>query len=192
MAIEIDKMNTLSDTLAYEVDDYDNICSIGSAQRNGGVSSVGSAPVAMKFSSIFADDKTLAVFTRLLDHARASSDAVSFPYRCDSENTCNFYRLTVSISAARHVLFFNKLLGSDLRSMEIRWQHSFVDDSTALDTCSICNKIQFNSQWHYFQQLVEQKHWPASGKHMYCRSTVCFDCDRGISQRINQSLRSAS
>lgn len=180
----------LHDTFAYEVDDYNTICRSGYSNSGYLTGSKEKNKTDVSFESLFADTKTLSVFTNLLENARQSMDAVSFPYRCDTDSACHYYQLTVSISTARHVLFFNKLLGSDPRPNGPIWKRKPGTGPEAHQMCSICNQILFEERWLYFQELVEGGIWTEASGAMTCSTTVCNACERGITQRILQSKRS--
>lgn len=182
----------LEESFAYEVDDYNTVCNKGplnSTEKNDPDQTHLSRH--RSFDSIFSDDKTREVFNRLLSHTRNSRDVVSFPYRCDTEKKCHYYRLIVSISSARHVLFFNKLLASDARQNGVRWLRSKSLSPDASNVCSICNRILFAQRWVEFQELVDASLWPADNSEMSCSYTVCSQCERGINQRISESLNSS-
>lgn len=178
----------LTDTFVYEVDHDNKIRRTSSCQTNECLGSNDSeVSPDILFESIFSDSQTRMVFFRLLEHARETNDAVSFPYRCDTRDTCNFYRLTISISTSRCVLFFNKLLGVDHRPSGVSWNRISSRSLDAVPVCSICNRAQFDQRWYYFQELVNLDLWPADNKDMLCTSTVCQMCESGITQRIRQS-----
>ena len=181
---------TLHNTFAYEVDDYNTICRSSFAKSGYLQSTDYQNNSDVSFESLFADKRTLSVFLNLLEHARHSMDAVSFPYRCDTETMCHFYQLTVSISTARHVLFFNKLLGSDPRASGALWKRKAGTGPEAHQLCSICNKVLFDEHWLPYQELVELGLWSDDKGDMLCSTTVCDACERGIKQRIRQSMRS--
>lgn len=182
--------SSLKDTFAYEVDDYDTICRSGSSDSFGHrINDESYLSTNINFDSMFTDDKTRAVFRKLLTHSRNHMDVVSFPYRCDTVTMCQYYRLTVSISGARRVMFFNKLLGCDSRQNEVRWDRISTDGDDAISLCSICNKLSVIGEWLEFQELVDTNLWPASGKEMNCAYTVCDQCEQGINQRIHESLK---
>lgn len=191
MAIQLppNDKSMLSEAFAYEVDDYDIICRSGSSDAYGYrmLDSEYETP-NIEFDSIFTDEKTCAVFRRLLQHSREHTDIVSFPYRCDTETLSQYYRLTVSLSGAGRVMFYNKMLGYDQRKNGVRWERKTDGGNDATPLCSICNKLFVNDGWMEFQEMVDTGLWPAQGVTMDCSYTVCAQCERGIDQRINESL----
>ena len=167
----------LKDTFAYEVDDFDMICHSASVSKTGQrFTDKKKLSTNINFDSIFSDTETRSLFRRLLEHVRDSRGVVSFPYRCDTESICKYYRLTVSISSSRHILFFNKLLASDARQDGVRWKPVYCENTDAIELCSICNKLLVNDQWEEYQELVDSNLWPNSGLEMPCRNTVCKQC----------------
>ncbi|MDB4223867.1 hypothetical protein N9850_08840 [Granulosicoccus sp.] len=186
----------LLDTFTYEVDVYDTVCRVGS-NKSGGYSDSGMSckPSTVHFDSMFSDKKTCSVFREILQHVRTTQDVVSFPYRCDTETMCLYYRLTVSICIGNHVLFYNKLLGVDSRPYGVRWERVKPEGGSAIPLCSICNKFSVDERWIEFQEMIDLKYWPESGKEMPCAYTVCLPCEKGIRHRVNESsikLSSAS
>ncbi len=182
--------SVLADTFLYEVDHDNKIFRTNSYQTNECIDNNDSIPSSdTTFGSIFADAKTKTVFYQLLEHTRQTHGTVSFPYRCDTSDTCNFYRLTTSINSSRCVLFFNKLLGVDRRPSGVRWNRVSSQSSEASPVCSICNRIEIDQRWYYFQELVNLDLWPTSDQDMLCTSTMCQTCESGITQRIRQSSR---
>ena len=182
--------SSLKDTFAYEVDDFDTICRSGSSDAFGQrINDETYLATDISFDSMFTDAKTRKLFRKLLSHSRNHNHVVSIPYRCDTETSCQYYRLSVSISGARRVMFFNKLLGCDPRKNGVRWDRISSDNDDSTDLCSICNKLSVNGEWQEFQELVDTNLWPASGKEMKCAYTVCTQCERGVDQRINESLK---
>ena len=193
MQASIPENSDLLDTFTYEVDVYDTVCRVGSNQSDGcSNSDMLYKPSTVHFDSMFSDNKTCAVFRNILHHVRTTQEVVSFPYRCDSENMCLYYRLTVSISVGNHVLFYNKLLGVDSRPYGVRWERVKPNGGSAIPLCSICNKFSVAEQWIELQEMIDLKLWPASGTEMPCAYTVCLPCEKGIGHRINESARKPS
>ena len=180
----------LKDTFAYEVDDSNIIYRSGSSNMIGyRIAENSYQPTNINFEAMFSDEKTRVVFKKVLEHVRNSRAVVSFPYRCDTELFCKYFRLTVSISSAKHVLFFNKLLGSDSRPNGVAWRRIDGVGPDAISLCSICNRLLVNQQWQEFQALVDSNLWVVSETEMPCSFTVCEFCEQGIDQRIHQSLK---
>ncbi len=191
MAIQLPPLDNslLSETFAYEVDDYDVICRSGASDAYGyRILDRGVESPNIQFDSIFTDDKTCGLFRKLLQHSRDNMDIVSFPYRCDTETLSQYYRLTVSMSGSGRVMFFNKMLGYDARKNGVRWERTTDGGADATPLCSICNRLQVNDGWMEFQEMVDTGLWPSNGVAMECGYTVCDNCERGIDQRINESL----
>ncbi len=178
------------DTFGYEVDEYDLICQIRTTRDPAAAEESGEHYSAdTPFDSIFGDEKTRSLFRRILQHVRTSRDTVTFPFRCDTQVASKFFSLTASVSTARHVLFFNKLLGVDPRPEGIEWLRRTTNAAGSLPVCSICNQIRIEGVWRHFQEGVELGLWPAHGSEMPCSSTVCEKCERGVHQRIRQAER---
>ncbi len=176
----------------YEVDEFEHVCGAnygGSTQLQLANSD---GELGYFFANMFADSETRALFTRILDHVRSSSETTSFPFRCDSETHRVYQRCVVFMSSSRRVAFVNRLIGMDPRPSGVRWVRHSSDSNSASDfaCCSMCNRLKVQEQrWIEFEQLVDEKGWASDGASMQCLMTVCGDCESGVLQRLHESQR---
>lgn len=178
------------DVFTYEVNEFGRVSSTkddGHTQLS--INPSGDDP-ELSFDRIFADTETYHLMQKVLNHVRATAETVSFPYRCDTETQCKYHRNIVFQSSSRRVAFLNKLVGTEERPTGTRWNRIFVLKNGEYICCSICNRVRHDDIWKEFQQLVDADVWPRGGKPMHCSLTVCTDCERGVNQRIAETLRS--
>ena len=175
---------------SFEVDEFDIVC--GPVCGGKVVSSTGVVPARhqVHFNQIFADAKTRALFMMMLNHVRATSETISFPYRCDTETHCVYLRAVVSKSSTMHVGFVNKVMEYELRPENARLVCSLSSENPDFTLCSICNRLRHENQWLEFQQLVDQEIWPADGKPMGCQFDTCANCENALRQRVAETQRS--
>lgn len=188
----IPKDCNLADTFTYEVDTYDMICRTGSSHSKAfHERDLAFSTTTKNFDSMFTDEKTKSVFRNILEQVRRHKSVISFPYRCDTESYCTYYRLTVSISTTSHVLFYNKLLGMDSRSNGVVWKPVKAEEHLATPLCSVCNSLFADGSWMELQEMIDSKLWKPEDATMPCTYTVCDSCERGINHRISESKKQA-
>jgi hypothetical protein len=176
------------DTFTYEVDAYNVVCRTGSSRGTAApYRDLTFTTSSNSFESMFADEKTKSVFENILEQVRTHKTVVSFPYRCDTDAYCSYYRLTVSISTTNRVLFYNKILGMDPRPNGVVWRPVEDESNQAVPLCSICNSLFAEGSWMELQEMIDLKLWTPDETTMPCRYTVCDPCERGIEHRISES-----
>lgn len=182
----------LADTFTYEVDAYNMICRTGSSHGKAfHERDLAFSTTTKSFDSMFTDEKTKSVFRNILEQVRTHKSVVSFPYRCDTESYCTYYRLTVSISTTSHVLFYNKLLGMDSRANGVVWKPVKAEGNQSTPLCSVCNSLFADGNWMELQEMIDLKLWKPDDTAMPCNYTVCDSCERGIGHRISESKKQA-
>ena len=178
---------------SFEVDEFDCIRGVVCGGQTLLESVEGSSDRQLPFAAIFSDNRTRDIYMRLVEHVRATSETISFPYRCDNDTHCIYLRTVVFLSSSKRVGFLNKVTGYDERPAGVRLIRQFDVGESDYYNCSICNRFtdadSEGGGWHEFQTLVETKKWPAAGRVMKCNFDICGDCDRSVSQRIDETLR---
>lgn len=180
----------LADLYSFDVDEFNCISTVVSSSQEAAKSCTDVAGFQPQssgfvFTNVFADDDTRALFVRILDFVRSNRETVSFPFRCDGVSHSNHYITTVHPVQRKHVRFSNRLLDSDERPLRTRWltQPENADNTADYIVCSLCNRLNEQSEWVEFQEMIDRCLWD-SEKLMYCGYTVCTACERGVEQRL--------
>ena len=184
-----DDGDRLHESYLFEIDEFDYVCS----ERSAAPSARSGPPTddqRTMFHDIFADAGTRALFRSVLDHVRATSETVSFPYRCDTDTHYVFMRAVVFKSSSRRVGFLNRIIGREPRATGVRMLRAHVLELADFTACSICSRLKHGEEWIEFQQLVERGLWPPDERIMRCALDTCPDCENAVAQRIAESRRS--
>ncbi len=184
-----------ADMFSYEVDAFNQVCGVTRGGQTQLQLTRADGGVGVQFDDLFLDNSTRQLFVSVLHHVRQSSETVSFPFRCDSSTHTVYQRCIVFLSSSRRVAVMNRLIGKDRRPVGIEWDRKNItpENADAADfvCCSLCSRLNTpGSRWVDFQQLVDERRWPASGRTMICTTDVCGDCVKAIEQRIAETLRS--
>jgi len=178
------------DNYEFWVDDYDYLF-----ESSQGclcvISGDGVQPsLQLRFRDLFGDSRSLKLFSTILTHVRETNSTITFPYRCDSDTSTYYYRVHVSNSNRKFVVFASDLLDKDRRPGGVIWTKNFNSESLeepSYPVCSVCGRIDLMDEWFEFQQLVDDKRWPASGKTMQCKHGLCDFCENAVLQRITDA-----
>jgi hypothetical protein len=174
---------------SFEVDEFNIICGAVCGGEMVTGTSLDTAQQVL-FSDIFSDEKTRSIIYSLLTHVRQTSERISYPYRCHTPTHCVYLKAVVSKSSSMRVGFVNKLLGYEPRPGNARLECYTNKESPDFSLCSICNRLEHDGVWLEFQQLLEQKGWPATGRRMGCSFDTCENCENALGQRIAETQRS--
>ncbi len=177
----------------FEVDQFNCIRGVVCGGQNLLEALSGRNEGQLTFDQIFSDDRTRNLYCNLVEHVRSTSETISFPFRCDGESHSVYLRTMVFLSSAKNVGFVNRVTGYDSRPAGIKLVREFVDENHEYRCCSICNRLSRddaeNTVWEEFQTLVDSGKYTATETPMRCVFDVCSDCERAVTQRMNETLR---
>lgn len=144
----------------------------------------------LQFQDLFGDPRTFTLFSKIVEHVRENNSTITFPYRCDSDTCTYHYQALISKSKFKYVVFASNLLDRDERPGGVVWNKTFAGHNThgnSRPVCSVCGKIGLDDAWFEFQQLVDDKRWPAEATEMQCHHDLCFFCENAVLQRIHDA-----
>ena len=164
----------------YTIDREDRIVSVSEgwdlfAQENDGPAACAAHVVGEPLFDNIDGDPVRMFMSAVLMRVRASREAESVPYRCDSDNVRRLYRMRLEPLADGAIRVSHELEDEDEADFSVRIRTA-RNGARAVPRCSVCNRIKEGPVWR-------DPFHEARDREVRVFHTICPECREATARR---------